>query len=195
MSFRGLAVKRTISPLHGARIASRGSTRIIPRGISLGLVTVPAVFRTRMAGHAFGLALAGGFRRWSPEAALNLWPLLPVRMPVRLLVPVKASWYVGRIICPFDGLSSGQEHLEQKNQEPSQRGFRTVGETGLEPATSAMSKQCSNQLSYPPKKDHIIPTAAAFDNDASGSLGLATLLQARCPLWLPSFRHTIPPSH
>ena len=25
-----------------------------------------------------------------------------------------------------------------------------VGETGLEPATSAMSKQCSNQLSYPP---------------------------------------------
>jgi hypothetical protein len=27
----------------------------------------------------------------------------------------------------------------------------TVGETGLEPATSAMSKQCSNQLSYPPE--------------------------------------------
>ena len=29
-----------------------------------------------------------------------------------------------------------------------------MGETGLEPATSAMSKQCSNQLSYPPGKTH-----------------------------------------
>ena len=29
-----------------------------------------------------------------------------------------------------------------------------VGETGLEPATSAMSKQCSNQLSYPPGRAH-----------------------------------------
>jgi hypothetical protein len=26
-----------------------------------------------------------------------------------------------------------------------------VGETGLEPATFAMSTQCSNQLSYPPR--------------------------------------------
>ena len=26
-----------------------------------------------------------------------------------------------------------------------------VGEIGLEPTTSAMSKQCSNQLSYPPE--------------------------------------------
>ena len=32
----------------------------------------------------------------------------------------------------------------------------SVGETGLEPATSAMSKQCSNQLSYPPESAHYI---------------------------------------
>ena len=35
------------------------------------------------------------------------------------------------------------------NKKAPTRGFR-VGETGLEPATSAMSTQCSNQLSYPP---------------------------------------------
>lgn len=29
--------------------------------------------------------------------------------------------------------------------------FGPVGEIGLEPTTSAMSKQCSNQLSYPPE--------------------------------------------
>ena len=36
-----------------------------------------------------------------------------------------------------------------KEKSPNQGLF--VGETGLEPATSAMSKQCSNQLSYPPE--------------------------------------------
>ena len=40
------------------------------------------------------------------------------------------------------------ENFENK-KVPSQGLF--VGETGLEPATSAMSKQCSNQLSYPPE--------------------------------------------
>jgi hypothetical protein len=38
----------------------------------------------------------------------------------------------------------------QRKKEAPLGGFLHVGETGLEPATSAMSKQCSNQLSYPP---------------------------------------------
>jgi hypothetical protein len=39
-----------------------------------------------------------------------------------------------------------------------------VGETGLEPATSAMSTQCSNQLSYPPEQAHIITRLLRFGN-------------------------------
>jgi hypothetical protein len=35
---------------------------------------------------------------------------------------------------------------------PDLSSFVRVGGTGLEPATSAMSTQCSNQLSYPPNK-------------------------------------------
>jgi hypothetical protein len=33
---------------------------------------------------------------------------------------------------------------------PRNGGLSSVGGIGLEPTTSAMSKQCSNQLSYPP---------------------------------------------
>ena len=39
-----------------------------------------------------------------------------------------------------------------------------MGETGLEPATFAMSTRCSNQLSYPPKQAHIIPRVGKIDN-------------------------------
>ncbi len=39
-----------------------------------------------------------------------------------------------------------------------------MGETGLEPATFAMSTRCSNQLSYPPEQTDIIPTRRAFGN-------------------------------
>src|SRR5512141_2288278 len=41
-------------------------------------------------------------------------------------------------------------------KKPRAMGPFVVGETGLEPATSAMSTQCSNQLSYPPGQAHII---------------------------------------
>jgi hypothetical protein len=56
-----------------------------------------------------------------------------------------------------------------------------VGETGLEPATSAMSTQCSNQLSYPPDQALIITRRVGFvkqaapelfTRDASGLFGL-----------------------
>lgn len=39
-----------------------------------------------------------------------------------------------------------------------------MGETGLEPATFAMSTRCSNQLSYPPGQDIIITKVCNFDN-------------------------------
>ena len=39
-----------------------------------------------------------------------------------------------------------------------------VGETGLEPATFAMSTRCSNQLSYPPEQSDIIPRVGGFGN-------------------------------
>jgi hypothetical protein len=42
-----------------------------------------------------------------------------------------------------------------------------VGETGLEPATSAMSTQCSNQLSYPPNQAHIITRRDGFVKQAA----------------------------
>lgn len=40
----------------------------------------------------------------------------------------------------------------------------TVGETGIEPATSSMSTMCSNQLSYPPEQSDIIPRVGGFGN-------------------------------
>ena len=41
-----------------------------------------------------------------------------------------------------------------------------MGGIGLEPTTSAMSKQCSNQLSYPPNGTRIIPTPGRLCNGA-----------------------------
>ncbi len=43
-------------------------------------------------------------------------------------------------------------HCIRIGKEPDRGLLFLVGETGLEPATSAMSKQCSNQLSYPPER-------------------------------------------
>ena len=39
-----------------------------------------------------------------------------------------------------------------------------MGGIGLEPTTSAMSKQCSNQLSYPPEQANIITNAGGIGN-------------------------------
>ena len=49
----------------------------------------------------------------------------------------------------------------------------SVGETGLEPATFAMSTRCSNQLSYPPEQAHIITRVGKIDN----ALPISLLLQ------------------
>jgi hypothetical protein len=45
-----------------------------------------------------------------------------------------------------------------------------VGGIGLEPTTSAMSKQCSNQLSYPPEE----PTDIITRVDGFGNTDFAT---------------------
>ena len=44
----------------------------------------------------------------------------------------------------------------KKTKEAPISGLLSVGGIGLEPTTSAMSKQCSNQLSYPPDSEGIL---------------------------------------
>jgi hypothetical protein len=46
-----------------------------------------------------------------------------------------------------------------------------VGGIGLEPTTSAMSKQCSNQLSYPPEQAHIITRVGGFGKRNQEEIG------------------------
>jgi len=58
---------------------------------------------------------------------------------------------------------AGKGFAEFKKKSPG-KGLLAVGETGLEPATFAMSTRCSNQLSYPPEQSAIIPKWVGFDN-------------------------------
>ena len=119
-----------------------------------GLITGPAVSLTRAqrAADRFRVLARGWFSAGLPEQALNHRPALPVGrgsayssrsgrygyggyyMPVHL--PVK---------------DDGGQPWAIKQHEAPQLGLLLVGGIGLEPTTSAMSKQCSNQLSYPPQ--------------------------------------------
>src|SRR5258706_15837326 len=73
---------------------------------------------------------------------------LNTRFVMRIL-PCVLSIVCGHYICMF---LKSYHPMGKENKKPFHKwnGF-CVGETGLEPATSAMSKQCSNQLSYPPE--------------------------------------------
>jgi hypothetical protein len=90
------------------------------------------------------------------EEALNPRSLLSVRRgprtrPGRSVCSVCAVLYSGSRACQAGAWPRPQEPVKR---EAPKGASLSVGETGLEPATSAMSKQCSNQLSYPPGDPH-----------------------------------------
>ncbi len=144
-------------------------------------VTGPTVPHTGQIDPAFRFTLAGGIQRgsWSRLSVSGL--ALPVRSldayssrSVRLCIDL--------IINSFEGMSSAASKGEQVWLLEKVNGMRImrmswictderfahkektlrmqgsqVGGIGLEPTTFAMSTQRSNQLSYPPKRVHIIP--------------------------------------
>ena len=85
----------------------------------------------RPSAPTFNSTLTSGFLRTSLEETLNLGSLLPVR---------DVTTYSSRSMRFYLFTSYWSLITDQ------------VGEIGLEPTTSAMSKQCSNQLSYPPER-------------------------------------------
>ena len=61
----------------------------------------------------------------------------------------------------YAGLKACQAYVKKKRPGKEMKkapisGLLSVGGIGLEPTTSAMSKQCSNQLSYPPGSEGIL---------------------------------------
>jgi hypothetical protein len=69
------------------------------------------------------------------------------------------------------GIGDSNHDATESMQEAPFGASLDVGETGLEPATSAMSKQCSNQLSYPPGHRGIIARPAGSGNGNGGAQG------------------------
>ena len=153
------ALKKKTRPHSGREFSSRGSTRFHPgrlwrfaatTGHLVGPITGPAGPPTCRRCPTFGFTLAGGFQRFLPGRASQYSARSPCQACDRLLVPVKAFAFrplyasTQRCQAPYAG-----RHHWRKKDAPCGASC-PVGETGLEPATSAMSKQCSNQLSYPP---------------------------------------------
>ena len=136
------AIKK-LSPNHGARVLL---TRFHPiysmSGVSLEPVTGQTVPPTcKQLPVRFQIYARGGFSVGRCWRRLSIFDLRSLSVPGPPTRP-------GQRLIDYTPVTTGW----------------LVGETGLEPATFAMSTRCSNQLSYPPEQSAIIPRWFGFDN-------------------------------